>query len=250
MRSAPLPENEEKRLRSLKELDILDTAIEASFDEITQLAAQICETPISLISLLDEERQWFKSRYGLEAESTPRDYAFCGHTILQNEIFEVNDSRENNNFKDNPLVTGAPNVIFYAGSPLLTPDNLALGTLCVIDNKPKKLNEFQKKSLKVLTKQVSIQFELRRSISKIASARANEGALAMAVSYSHEINNPLMIAMGLLSNQRNKMDPRDYEKISGAHSRIAEAVSKITKSLKENGIELEQYSEKIKMLKL
>ena len=117
MIEAKLPENESERLRLLRQLKILDTALEQSYDEVTRLAAEICQVPICLISLVDEERQWFKSRHGLDAEETPRELAFCAHAILGSDIFEVPDSRQDERFHDNPLVVNEPNVVFYAGFP-------------------------------------------------------------------------------------------------------------------------------------
>ena len=243
MKPAPLPKNENDRLSSLKELEILDTAIEESYDEITKLASEICETPIALVSLLDETRQWFKSHHGLDAESTPRELAFCGHAILEEDIFEIQDSREDDRFHDNPLVTGAPNVIFYAGTQLKTPDNLNLGTLCVIDNQPRELNDFQKRALKTLGNQVSSLFELRRNLNRLSKAKAKEAALALAVTYSHEINNPLTIVAGNLRKVKGCVDDEVYTKLKEATKRIGDVVKQITDTITEKGIELEEYCE-------
>jgi GAF domain-containing protein len=136
MKVAPMPENEDDRLRALAALGVLDTSPEADFDEITRLASVLCRRPIALISFVDRDRQWFKSRVGLDASQTPRDVAFCAHAIGQSGLFEVVDADADPRFRDNPLVTGPPGVKAYAGVPLLTTDGLALGTLCVIDHKP------------------------------------------------------------------------------------------------------------------
>lgn len=250
MKSAKLPSSEEKRLISLKELKILDTQIEEVYEEITQLAAKICETPICLISLIDESRQWFKSHYGLDAESTPREVAFCAHAILQEEVFQIKDSREDERFHDNPLVTGAPNVIFYAGAPLKTPDNLNLGTLCVIDHQPKELSEFQKEALVTLSKQVSTQFELRRNLNRLAAGQAREAALAMSVSYSHEINNPLSIALGNLHFLKGHADEKRITKIENSLNRISRVVEKICDTLRSKGFVVKDYSDSAEMLDL
>ncbi len=148
---------------------IMDTIPESDFDEITMLASQICNTPISLVSLVDDKRQWFKSHHGLSVKETPRDFAFCGHAINNpDQPFIVADSRLDNRFHDNPLVTGTPNIIFYAGIPLLTPEGNALGTLCVIDNQPKQLTDMQLRSLSALSHQVMCQLELRRKNTQLS----------------------------------------------------------------------------------
>ena len=155
---------EEERLIELESFSIMDSLSEDEYDNITAIAAGICDTPISLVSLIDDKRQWFKSHYGLDVTETPKDYAFCGHAIHNhNEIFMVNDSRLDDRFADNPLVTDNPNVIFYAGVPLMSENDLPLGTLCVIDNKPKELSENQIKLLKALAAQVMIILNLRKA---------------------------------------------------------------------------------------
>ena len=168
------PKSDEARLTELKRFNVLDTLPEKIFDSITALASQICGTPIALVSLVDESRQWFKSHHGLSATETPRDISFCGHAITQNEdIFEITNSFEDPRFKDNPLVTGDPRVIFYAGAPLLTTDGHKVGTLCVIDHKPKQLTESQREALRLLANQVVLLFEMRtvsnRAVETIAT---------------------------------------------------------------------------------
>jgi len=156
------PENESERLKALRKFNILDSEAEKEFDDLVLLASKICETPISLVSLIDEDRQWFKSKVGLEATETHRDLSFCGHAINETEKpFIIEDSREDERFYDNPLVRNDPNVIFYAGIPIKTSDGKALGTLCVIDDKPKKLSESQVTALNVLSNQVMKMIELR-----------------------------------------------------------------------------------------
>ena len=161
MKAAPLPHNEAERLAALYRYRILDTADEEEFDDFTELAAHICGVPIALISLVDSDRQWFKSRVGLDVEQTPREIAFCSHAILDKGLFEVGDTREDERFRDNPLVTGAPRIRFYAGTPLLTDNGQAIGTLCVIDTVPRELSPAQKKALAALGRQVVRQLDLR-----------------------------------------------------------------------------------------
>ncbi len=156
-----IPENEAARLAVLARYEILDTIGEQEFDDITLLASQICQTPISLISFVDAERQWFKSRIGLDAVETSRDISFCGHAINGNNLFEVPNALEDSRFATNPLVAGAPNIRFYAGMPLITSDGYKLGTLCVIDQQPHQLTETQKQSLGALARQVIRQLEIR-----------------------------------------------------------------------------------------
>lgn len=153
--------NEATRLDALRRLQVLDTPPEAEFDDLTRLAATICGTPIALVSLIDAHRQWFKSRYGLAAAEIPRDVAFCAHTILQSDLFEVPDAIADARFAANPLVTADPNIRFYAGIPLVTPDGHPVGTLCAIDRVPRTLNAEQRDALRVLGRQVVAQLLLR-----------------------------------------------------------------------------------------
>ena len=137
MESAPHHPQESLRLHELIKLEVLDTEDEAALDEITRMASMFCGVEISLISLVDEERQWFKSKIGIDAQETSRDIAFCSHAILQDDVFEISNALEDERFFDNPLVTGDPNIRFYAGAPLVTTSGFPIGTLCVIDSKKK-----------------------------------------------------------------------------------------------------------------
>jgi serine phosphatase RsbU (regulator of sigma subunit) len=170
MISALKPANEEQRLEALTRYNIMDSPVEQAFEELVQLASQICEAPISLVSLLDEDRQWFKAKVGLEVKETPRGQAFCAHAIHKNEIFEVPDALLDERFHDNPLVTGERGIRFYAGMPLETPDGFNLGTLCVIDTKPKTLTKEQRFALSTLAKQVIKQMELTIKVQSLGHA--------------------------------------------------------------------------------
>lgn len=157
-----IPKDEAGRLNALYSYGILDTEAESDFDEIVVLASHICNAPISLISLIDKDRQWFKAKIGLEGDQTDREVAFCAHAIHQDSLMVVPDATKDVRFDDNPLVIGSPDIRFYAGMPLTTPTGFKLGTLCVIDNKPRELTPEQVSSLEILGKHVMKLMELRR----------------------------------------------------------------------------------------
>jgi GAF domain-containing protein len=170
----PTPNNEKKRLEVLWQYDVLDTRPEKAFDDLTELAATICEAPIALITLVDEKRQWFKSTLGVNVGETSRDVSFCAHAILDKKVFVVPDAAQDKRFAKNPLVTGGPMIRFYAGAPLLSPDGQALGTLCVIDKVPRQLRPQQKRALEILSHHVMAQLELRRRSRELAKAREEQ----------------------------------------------------------------------------
>ena len=158
------PANEEARIVALDKYAILDTDPEQSFDDLTLLASFACKTPIALISLVDEDRQWFKSRVGIKASETSRDIAFCSTAILQSDVFVVPDALNDERFRENPLVVSDPNIRFYAGAPLINEDGYALGTLCVVDRTPRELTPDQEEALKALSRLVLAQLEFRRNL--------------------------------------------------------------------------------------
>lgn len=157
MKKPDIPEDEQARLTVLRSLDILDTPAEERFDRLTRMAKRMFDVPIALVSLVDDDRQWFKSRVGLDATETPRDISFCGHTILGNDVFVIPDAIEDERFADNPLVTGDPSIRFYAGCPLTAPDGSKLGTLCVIDQQPRTIEDDDVDALKDLAAMVETE---------------------------------------------------------------------------------------------
>jgi signal transduction histidine kinase len=214
---APLPTNEQQRLAKLLSYDILDTDAEHGYDDLTELAAYICGTPISLVSLVDQERQWFKSKVGIDATETHRDHAFCAHAILQDDVFEVPNATQDHRFADNPLVQHEPDIRFYAGAPLISSDGYAVGTLCVIDREPRQLSQAQRDALQVLGRQVVNQLELRLKVKELRAEvrerteveqqlRATQAQMIQQEKLSslgqlvggvaHEINNPVTFIHG------------------------------------------------------
>jgi signal transduction histidine kinase len=264
MKKAPIQsEIEPERLAELNSYELLDTAAESDYDDFTHLASQICQTPIALISLVDENRQWFKSKIGLDATETGRDISFCGHAIQDNQIFEVCDSTKDSRFADNPLVTGQPNVIFYAGAPLVTPNGQKVGTLCVIDHKPSKLSDEQRNSLASLSRMIVTLMELRKKIKQIKYTQdlmIEQSKISvigeMSRSMAHEINNPLFIMLGKTRLLQNKLIKghfeqekivEDTDKIIAAGERISNIVKSLqiftnqTKSTWTEPIEIMQF---------
>ncbi|MGI4759034.1 MAG: GAF domain-containing protein [Janthinobacterium lividum] len=205
MSSAPIPANDEERLTELRSYGLLDTPAEQGYDDITLLASYICETPYALVTLVDRDRQFFKSERGLGSRETNRADSFCGHAILEPETMVVPDSHTDPRFAENPLVTGSPGIRFYAGAPLITPGGYMLGTVCVFDNKPRDLRPDQVEALQALARQVMARMELGRKMRqeqaaadslRLAEKLAAVGRMASAM--AHEINNPLQSLTNLL----------------------------------------------------
>ncbi len=170
MRVASWPAKETLRLAKLQDYSILDTSAEPAYDDIAALAAHICNTPAAFVSLIDATRQWFKAKVGVDVTETPRNVAFCAHAIQQMGVMVVEDTRQDPRFCDNPFVTGAPYIRFYAGAPLITPDGHNLGTLCVVDYQPRQLTAHQLSALQVLSRQVMAQMELNRHARQLKSS--------------------------------------------------------------------------------
>ena len=191
-----LPKNEKKRLKAVKEYKLLDTLPEEDFDNITNLVANICDVPISLITLLDADRNFLKSHYGIPFNESPRNTSFCGHAILENSpIFIVEDASKDQRFYDNPLIKDH-NVKFYAGVPLINPEGFPLGTLCVYDVKPKKLTKQQQEAMVILAKQVVNLFELRLKNNQLTNAyylldERHQSLKTFAGKVSHDLKSPL-----------------------------------------------------------
>ena len=221
MKEAEIPQNEPERLASLYEYDILDTLPEEDFDDITSIASEICNTPISLITLIDANRQWFKSRHGLDVGETPRSQAFCAHVINDpNNALVVDDATKDDRFFDNPLVTSGPNVHFYAGIPLVNEDGYALGSLCVIDNKASSITPHQLEILQALARQVVCLLELRRKNIQLKQKQKElqnsfDDLEKFSVVASHDLRSPLnnMISLAYLLKEgyEKKIDEEGQE---------------------------------------
>lgn len=199
MIEAALPHNEHERLQELYKSNLLDTAPELDFDEIVQLASRICNVPISLITLIDAGRQWFKARTGINIYESERGISFCGHAILQDDIMEVKDASKDDRFSDNPFVTQDPNVRFYAGVPLVTDKGYKLGTLCVIDKTPRVLDEDQTFGLKVLAKQIIKLIELRSRNQELQHLINTQNRITSII--AHDVRNPLAALKAIIELQ-------------------------------------------------
>lgn len=216
------PKFELQRQDDLDSYDVLDSLPEKEFDRLTKLASYICGTPVALISLIDKDRQWFKSNIGFEdVTETPRELAFCQHTILQDNVLEISDATQDDRTKNHPGVTGGSKIRFYAGAPLTTPNGHNIGTLCVVDYKPHKLTDEQTEALKTLSAQVIELLELRKAnlqLSEQHQLLVNKARLQtigeLAGGVCHQINNPLAIIVGrsmILRSQLKQKLAEDQE---------------------------------------
>ena len=230
--AAKLHPNEAERLEALRSYGILDTPVESSFDDITRIASHVCQTPISVVNLIDQGRQWFKSEIGLGARQTPLDSSICAHAILEHSFLEVPDTTRDPRFDCNPLVTGAPHLRFYAGALLRTPDGLPLGTVCVLDYKPRKLTPEQREVLAALARQVMSQMEFRRSLLLADRLQRNISRL-MAVA-GHDLKQPLQVMVMAIDRARSKStDAKDQERLRyavDAGTRMAEELDRLAET--------------------
>ncbi len=231
-----MPANEEARLKALRKLQILDSPKEEMFDELTRLASELCDTPIAIISLVDEERQWFKSKIGLDADETSRQISMCSHAILQDDVFVVEDATTDERFTDNPLVTGAAQIRFYAGAPIKTKDNLNLGSFCVIDRKPRQLTPFQRHALQLMASQAARLMELRS---------------AWRVHETHQLfQNAMLVhaASGIVATDRNGLithfNPAAERMLQ---YKASEVINKATPLLFHDRVEIEQRSKELSL---
>jgi GAF domain-containing protein len=226
--NSPKPANEKQRLATLRGYEILDTEPEAAFDDLTSLASYICQTPIALISLIDAERQWFKSKVGVSVTETSRDIAFCALAIFQSDVFIVPDASQDERFSENPLVVSEPKIRFYAGATLMA-DGQALGTLCVLDRVPRTLSPEQLEALRALSRQAQGQLELRRNLKRLEqSLAARDRAetekehtlqeLRAALANIHTLEGLLPICLSCKKIQDQKGNWQPFEYYVRAHS--------------------------------
>ncbi|MEH2419576.1 MAG: GAF domain-containing protein [Nostoc sp.] len=224
---APLPDNEAQRIETLLQYKILDTPSEAAFDDLTHLASYICQAPIALISLIDTNRQWFKSKVGVDALETHRDLAFCAHAILQPDVLVVPDATDDERFAANPLVTSDPNIRFYAGVPLINPEGYALGTLCVIDYVPRELTPDQIEALRTLGHQVIKQLELRRNLASLVLV-TNKGKQTQRVRKQFfkrivagfSLASAILVLIGVVSDQNTRISTNNRSIVKNTYKKI------------------------------
>jgi signal transduction histidine kinase len=207
--------NESGRIAALHAYGILDTPIEAAFEDITRIAAHVCGAPIAVVNLIDENRQWFKSEIGLGVRETPLDTSICAHAILLSDFMEIPDTERDDRFRLNPLVTGAPHLRFYAGALLKTPEGHALGTVCVLDTRPRTLDDAQRTTLRALARQTMAQLELRRALA--VADRANRSRSHLMAIAGHDLLQPLSVMTMVIDEMRRKTtDAFDREQLEMA----------------------------------
>lgn len=229
MQPAPLPSCEESRIAALHESGLLDTPAESSFDDLAAIAAQLCGTPIALVSLVDRERQWFKARIGLDIAETPRDIAFCAHAILQPEVMVVGDALSDDRFSDNPLVTGTTGIRFYAGAPLEVADGRRIGTLCVIDRVPRQLDEGQRNSLTALARQVVTLIELRCKAAALQEATARHSLFEQQLQrFKDEMTALVALRTRELQSERDRAEL--YFDIAGSMMMVTDTSGRIERA--------------------
>lgn len=248
-----VPNDEALRLAKLDSYNVLDTDPESAFDDLSRLASKICGTPIALVSLVDETRQWFKSHIGLDATETPRSIAFCSHAILEpDDVFVVENAHEDERFHDNPLVTGEPRVCFYAGAPLVEPSGTALGTLCVIDHDPRDMTPDQLDALRTLARQVVSQLELRRNCAELSEVatelRATNRELEEFTHIAaHDLQEPLRKIVSFGELLREDLGPdltaqaaEDVRHMTDASLRMRDLISDLLQLARAGTVELDR----------
>jgi len=228
MSNFEVPSDEELRLQTLKSYEVLDTAPEVSFDEITELAAEILGCPVSFIEFMDSDRQWFKSKYGLPEEyiETPRDIAICNTVICQGNLLCVPDLSQDDRFRTNPLVESAPNVRFYAGAPLITPNGQAIGTICSVDFEKKEISVNQQEALKKLSKQVMTQLELRRTLVEVKNSLIIQDKLTKEIeieknNIKHLMTKILPLDIAIELQEKKRVEPKYIDECSVLFSDFA-----------------------------
>lgn len=193
MQSAPKPHNEQERLAALKKYNLLDSLPEQVYNDIARLASEICGTPMAMFSLIDSDRQWVKAKSGIDLVESPREVSFCAHVIINpNEPMVVEDARYDERFHDNPFTTQDPHIVFYAGIPIVDPQGNALGSLCVLDSRPRELSDQKLEALKALAKLVQTHLELRRLTAELDQSKAKLGSAQTALNQVKEITNDLL----------------------------------------------------------
>ncbi|MFG6589561.1 histidine kinase dimerization/phosphoacceptor domain -containing protein [Sulfitobacter sp. 1A12157] len=240
---ADTPAEQDERLETLYSYDILDTEAEADFDDIVELASKICETPVSLISLVDENRQWFKARVGFEPHETTLDQSVCSHAILDEGYTEIADMGADPRTSDNPLHVGDPRVKFYAGANLVAPNGQPIGTLCVLDTKPRTLTDFQRQALQTLSRHVMMQLELRKKIRIEAALRAE---------MDHRVKNSFQTIASLLRMATRKVQDPDARDVLALVERRFGAVASLHSELMGQGgrskVQTKSYLEQLNKL--
>lgn len=239
MQKPEKPDNEHERLKELQELKILDSEQEKDFDDLVELASLICGVPISLVTLIDADRQWFKSKKGLAVNSTHRDVSFCGHAINSDDIFVVENAVADERFYDNPLVVNDPNIRFYAGMPIKSENGFNLGTLCVIDSKPKKLSDTQIRALEILGGQASKLIELRDKKLKLEANNQKLESLNHLNSkitniISHDLKGPINSMRAYLNSDYIDVDsPEDLAQLYPLIKNNLNSLSELVENLLE-----------------
>lgn len=239
LRANPHPQ-QDQRLRTLYGYDILDTPREREFDEIVELAAEICDAPISVINLIDKDRQWFKAEVGLSARETPLDTSLCSHAILEDPFVEIPDTLNDPRTADNPLCIAGDGIRFYAGALLLAPDGLPLGTLCILDNKPRKLTALQRKTVAVLARQVMKQLDLRLAL------RRQEVLMSEA---DHRVKNSLQTLSAMVRLHARQLDDKATVDVLDGIQRRVNAMATLHGELQSGGgqdeVAADKYLDKV-----